>query len=251
MPSALPAAGSPDRLGSRAYLGRSGQAAGGRFGPRRPGRDRRRRVPPGRRAPRRRPARTARDDPGPARRRHLPGDRGRRGLDPAAAPPPDARRAEDIQAAGHAGAPRPPGGRARGAAGDAAGPAQLPADQLPRVRWRGLPGILFPRRGHEHRSVPPPARRLAVRPGPAGEGDRARRAPRLLRQRHPPKRDPGRRRPGRGVLAEHQRHERPGARHLDHHRQAHDSRAGGQRRGGRPDARPGRRPGSGAGTARS
>ena len=77
------------------------------FGPRRPGRDRRRRVPPGRRAPRRRPARTARDDPGPARRRDLPGDRGRRGLDPAGAPPPDARRAEDIQAAGHAGAPRP------------------------------------------------------------------------------------------------------------------------------------------------
>ena len=37
------------------------------------------------------------------------------------------------------------------------------------------------------------ARRLPARPGPPGEGDRARRHPGLLRQRHPPERHPGRR----------------------------------------------------------
>ena len=73
------------------------------------------------------------------------------------------------------------------------GQAHLPADQLPRVRCRRLPGVRVPRRGHEHRPVPPPAGRLPARPGPPGEGDRARRAPRLLRQRHPPERDRGRR----------------------------------------------------------
>ncbi len=90
------------------------------------------------------------------------------------------------------------------------GLAHLPADQLSRVRRCRLPGVLLPQRGDEHRSVPPSARRLPARPGPPGEGHRARRAPRLLRQRHPPERDPGRRGSRRGVLAEHQRHGRPG-----------------------------------------
>ncbi len=68
-------------------------------------------------------------------------------------------------------------------------------------------------------------------------------APGLLRQRHPPERDPGRRRSRRGVLAEHQRHRRPGARDPDQHRPAHRGGAGRERRGRRPDAGAGRRPG--------
>ena len=125
----------------------------------------------------------------------------------------------------------------------AARPAHLPADQLPRVRRGRLPGVQLPRRGHEHRPVPQPAGRLPARPGPPGQGDRARPAPGLLRQRHPPERDPGRRRSRRGVLAEHQRHRRPGARDPDQHRPAHRGRAGRERRGRRADAGAGRRPG--------
>jgi AMP-binding enzyme len=49
---------------------------------------------------------------------------------------------------------------------DGAGPAHLPADQLPRGRRRRLPGVLFPRRRHEHRPVPPPAG--TPRPAPCG-----------------------------------------------------------------------------------
>src|SRR6185312_7782882 len=65
----------------------------------------------------------------------------------------------------------------------------------------------------------------------------------LLRQRHPPERDRGRRRSRRRVLAEHQRHRRPGARDLDQHRPGHRGRAGRERRGRRSDAGAERRPG--------
>ena len=159
------------------------------------------------------------------------------------------RRPEDLQAPGHPRAPhitgRPTGRRAHAPrpADAAAGAAHLPADQLPRVRRGRLPGVQLPRRGHEHRPVPEPAGRLPARPGPPGQGDRARRAPGLLRQRHPPERDPGRRRSRRGVLAEHQRHRRRGARDLDQHRPAHRGGPGRERRGRRPDAGAGRRPG--------
>ena len=101
-----------DRLVSRARQRGTGQAAGRRLQPRRPGRDRRRRVLPGWRARGRRPARAPRHNLGPARRRRLPGDHRRSGLDPAAAPPPGARRAENLQGARHAGAARTPGRRA-------------------------------------------------------------------------------------------------------------------------------------------
>ena len=91
--------------------------------------------------------------------------------------------------------------------------------------------------------MPPSAGRLPPRPDPPGEGDRARRAPGLLRQRHPPERDPGRRRSRRGVLAEHQRHGRPRAGDLDQHRPAHRGGPSRERRGRRADAGAGRGPG--------
>ena len=106
VPSALPAGRPQDRLAGRPHLLGAGQAAGGRFQPRRPGRARRRRVLPGRRARGRRPARTARHDPGPARRRDLPGDHRRGSVDSSAAPAPGPRRPESLQAAGHAGVAR-------------------------------------------------------------------------------------------------------------------------------------------------
>ena len=93
-----------DRLAGRAHRDGAGQTARGRLQPRRAGRDRRHGVLPVRRASRRRAARPARDDPGPPGRRDLPRHRGRRGLDPAAAPPPGARRPGYLQAAGHPGA---------------------------------------------------------------------------------------------------------------------------------------------------
>ena len=252
-----------DRLAHRIHRSGARQAARGRLQPRRAGPDRRHGVLPVRRAPRRRAARPPRDHPGPAERRDLPGYRGWRGLDPAAAPASGPRRPEDLQAPGHPRAPhitghigitgRPAGRRARAPrpADAAAGAAHLPADRLPRVRRGRLPGVQLPRRGHEHRPVPEPAGRLPARPGPAGQGDRARPAPGLLRQRHPPERDPGRRRSRRGVLAEHQRHRRRGARDPDQHRPAHRGGHGRERRGRRPDAGAGRRPGAGAGPARS
>ena len=83
--------------------------------------------------------------------------------------------------------------RGPGSADRAAGPAHVPGDQLPRVRRCRLSGVLLPRRGHEHRSVPSAAGCLPARPGPPGAGDRARRNTGLLRQRHPPECDRGRR----------------------------------------------------------
>ena len=57
VPSAVPAGRPQDRLAGRAHRRGAGQAAGGRFQPRRPGRDRRCRVLPVRRVRGRRPAR--------------------------------------------------------------------------------------------------------------------------------------------------------------------------------------------------
>ena len=122
---------------------------------------------------------------------------------------PGARRAGHLQAAGDACARRSSRRCAGGprTAGRDAGPAHLPGDPLPRIRRRRLPGVLLPGRRHEQRPVPPAPRCLPVCPAAPGAGDRARRAPGRLLQRHPSQRDRGRRRPRGRVLAEHQRHQ--------------------------------------------
>ncbi len=121
---------------------------------------------------------------------------------------------------------------------------------LPRGGRGRVPVVLLPRRRDEHRAVPPAAARLPDRVLPADVGAGAGRAAGLLLQRHPSPRDRGRRRPGRRVLGEHQRHGRPGGGGADHHRPAGGRRARRQRRGRRCHAGPRRRRGVGAGTAR-
>ena len=67
------------------------------------------------------------------------------------------------------GGPRAPGNRVR--------PAHVSGDQLPGIGRRRLPGILIPRRRHEHQPMPSVASRLPVRAGSPGAGHRARCTP--------------------------------------------------------------------------
>ena len=169
-------------------------------------------------------------------RRGLPGHRRRRGVDPAAAPAPRARAARatfKLPAILALGDRLPALPEVARPAPDCAGAGGTWTD----IRYRGgraasASCVLLPRRRHEHRPVPPAARRLPAGLRPPDVACSCSAAPGLLLQRHPPERHRGRRRPRRRVLGEHQRHGRPGGGGPDHHRPA------GRRRARRATPRP-------------
>ena len=117
---------------------------------------------------------------------------------------------------------------------------------LPRARSGRDARVRLLQRCHEHPRLRGTAGGMALRGGSAHARDRAVRRARFLVQRHGPERHRGGRKPGRRILAQHQRHGRPGrGDHQDH--RPHYGKRNGRQRGRRWRVpRAGRRPHLGA-----